>query len=284
MNGLELFVSKDSNDIFIIKCVHDDSRTHDVGSFPGGCNRDYGRYKEKEGPDMNKLKRFGRSLMSKIRSEKGENTITMLIAFPFIWAIIMTILDFGIYMQDRTMLISDLREGARTVAIFGGSSTDPNSATGNALIKAYGINCSDQTHSGQHDYVACLIQNRIAANNAYASIVISDIQCGPYKVNTSSTAGQKASITFMNNADVKIGQAVGCMATYDYAGFPGSALGLLGGNFMMSGMGGNDTSLAQTNKNIQDSGWNHGTVMASAQSEVTMDNDGNGTIDSAIEN
>ena len=76
------------------------------------------------------MKRLASRFKSKLKSEKAENTITMMIAFPLLWAIIMTVLDFGIFMQNRTMLVSDLREGARTVAIFGGSNKS------NALIAA----------------------------------------------------------------------------------------------------------------------------------------------------
>ena len=211
---------------------------------------------------MEKLfKGFGHRLLWKLRSDKAENTITMMIAFPLLWAVIMTILDFGIFMQDRTMLVSDLREGARTVAIFGGTDSSKNT-----LIKAYGTTCElapgiepdkDKGDSAT-DMVGCLVANQIKNNKGYAQITISDIQCGV--VNPTDL---KHHDDPKDSDSVKIGQAVSCAAHYQYQGFPGSALGLLGGNFMMG---------SSANEKIRNSGWNEGTVIVSAQSEVTMDN------------
>ena len=220
------------------------------------------------------MKRLASRFKSKLKSEKAENTITMMIAFPLLWAIIMTVLDFGIFMQNRTMLVSDLREGARTVAIFGGSNKS------NALIAAYGTQCSNGnygtysysgnkstgTWTADEDFVGCLVKHQIANNRGYSQIVISDVQCG---------IQDKADPTkVLPKGNVKIGDAVSCKAHYKYQGFPGSALGLMGGNFMMGngGQGGPEGSIEQANAEIQKSGWNEGDVIVSAQSEVTMNN------------
>lgn len=227
---------------------------------------------------MEKLfKGFGHKLLGKLRSDKAENTITMMIAFPLLWAVIMTILDFGVFMQDRTMLVSDLREGARTVAIFGGTDKSKN-----ALINAYGTTCGLESGAvlgkgnATTDMVGCLVANQIKNNKGYAQITISSIQCGI--ANPTDLNYKDGEITGFNEdskASVKIGQAVSCAAHYKYQGFPGSALGLLGGNFMMGSMGGGsgaDGSIQAANTQIRNSGWNEGTIIASAQSEVTMNN------------
>lgn len=227
---------------------------------------------------MEKLfKGFGPKLLGKLRSDKAENTITMMIAFPLLWAVIMTILDFGIFMQDRTMLVSDLREGARTVAIFGGTDKSKN-----ALINAYGTTCGLESGAvlgkgnATTDMVGCLVANQIKNNKGYAQITISSIQCGI--ANPADLNYKDGEITgFNESADAKvlIGQAVSCAAHYKYQGFPGSALGLLGGDFMMGSMGGGsgaDGSIQAANTQIRNSGWNEGTVVVSAQSEVTMNN------------
>lgn len=237
---------------------------------------------------MEKLfKGFGHKLLGKLRSDKAENTITMMIAFPLLWAVIMTILDFGIFMQDRTMLVSDLREGARTVAIFGGTDSSKNT-----LIKAYGTTCEldpDIEHDAvdaNTDMVGCLVANQIKNNKGYAQITISSIQCGVANPEDLKYVDDKpddpnyGKITGFNEdgkTSVKIGQAVSCAAHYKYQGFPGSALGLLGGNFMMGKGDKNlgtdpDGSTEKANYEIQHSGWNEGTVVVSAQSEVTMNN------------
>jgi Flp pilus assembly protein TadG len=159
----------------------------------------------------------------------------MIIAFPFLWAIIMTVIDMGVFFNDRTLLTADLRDGARTVAIFGGTS----SSDSQNLIEAYGAQCSGG-YATSSDTVSCLVSKKIAANKGYSAITISDITCG----------------VDGDAKNVKIGTATWCQAKYQYSGFPGSALGLLGGSF---------SSQAGTNVN---GSWNDGTIKVSAQSEV----------------
>lgn len=210
------------------------------------------------------FKNAGSKVRRKLRSETAENTITMMIAFPLIWAVLMTILDFGIFMQDRTLLVSDLRDGARTVAIFGSSNKT------SALAAAYGTDCVDSTSGGStdSDLVGCLVRNQIQGNRGYSQIVISNVKCG--KSNPDDPTEP-----FSSDTTIKIGQAVSCSAHYKYEGFPGSALGFMGGNFM--GAGAKDTGsgtgagdLQNVNYQIQKSGWNEGDVVVSAQSEVTL--------------
>lgn len=208
------------------------------------------------------FKNAGSKLRRKLRSETAENTITMMIAFPLIWAILMTILDFGIFMQDRTLLVSDLRDGARVVAIYGGSNRNSQLAT------AYGTGCTDRaTGSGSSDdLVGCLVRNQIQGSRGYSQIVISNVNCGisnPDHPTEPDSSYNK----------VKIGQAVSCAAHYRYEGFPGSALGLMGGNFMGAGSvdDGRNGGLQNVNYQIQKSGWNEGDVVVSAQSEVAVD-------------
>lgn len=206
----------------------------------------------------------GSKLRGRLRSERAENTITMMIAFPLIWAVLMTILDFGIFMQGRTLLVSDLRDGARTVAIYGSSNR------GSALSAAYGTSCDNADSLAEgNDLVGCLVKNQIKGNKGYSQIVISDIRCG---VANPSDPTHPDSAT----RKVKIGQAVSCAAHYKYEGFPGSALGLMGGNFMGAGSknagkgAGYAGDLQNANYQIQQSGWNEGDVVVSAQSEVTL--------------
>lgn len=215
------------------------------------------------------FKNAGSKLRRKLRSETAENTITMMIAFPLIWAVLMTILDFGVFMQDRTLLVSDLRDGARTVAIYGSSNSS------SALAAAYGTGCVDRTSgghagaSGDSDLVGCLVKNQIQGNRGYSQIVISNVKCG--KSNPDDPTNPRST-----SNKIKIGQAVSCAAHYRYEGFPGSALGLMGGNFMGAGAkntaggAGRAGDLQNVNYQIQKSGWNEGDVVVSAQSEVTL--------------
>lgn len=219
-----------------------------------------------------RVRRFSR----RIRSEKAENTITTILVFPLLWCIIMTIIDFGVFNSNGMQLRNDLRDGARTAAIFGG--------TNNKLTQSYGTTCGgDESKNtvGKNDslngkyghkggssnsdnLVTCLVANKINNNPSYINMKLSNIQCGP------------------SLGEVKIGQATWCQASYDYQGMPGSALSLFGIDVQANSDGkprydevdknGNEVGkgVATTTNAQRGTTWNKGTIRASAQSEVTM--------------
>lgn len=216
------------------------------------------------------IRRGVRRFSRRIRSEKAENTITTILVFPLLWCIIMTIIDFGVFNSNGMQLRNDLRDGARTAAIFGG--------TNNMLTESYGTTCGgDESKNtvGKNDslngkyghkggssnsdnLVTCLLANKINNNPSYINMKLSNIQCGP------------------SSGDVKIGQATWCQATYDYQGMPGSALSLFGIDVQSKADGKPqyDTTggkgVATTTNAQNGTTWNKGTIRASAQSEVTM--------------
>ena len=179
----------------------------------------------------------------------------------------MTIIDFGVFNSNGMQLRNDLRDGARTAAIFGG--------TNNMLTESYGTTCGGQGDTAKNDsldgkygqkggssnsnnLVTCLLANKINNNPSYINMKLSNIQCGP------------------SSGDVKIGQATWCQATYDYQGMPGSALSLFGIDVQsnVDGKPQYDTTggkgVATTTNAQNGTTWNKGTIRASAQSEVTM--------------
>lgn len=208
-----------------------------------------------------------KSFTSKIKSEKGENTITTILAFPLLWCLIMTIIDFGAFNMNGMQLRNDLRDGARTAAIFGG--------TNNKLTESYGTACGGGKDDGadklagkygskgggtdSNNLVTCLVANKINNNPSYINMKLSNIKCGP------------------SSGSVKIGQATWCEATYDYQGMPGSALSLFGIDVQSNSDGkpqydeSGGTGVATTANAQRGTTWNKGTIRASAQSEVTMD-------------
>lgn len=222
---------------------------------------------------MKRIKKLFSGIKSSVKSEKAENTITMIIMFPLLWAIIMTIIDFGCYFNNRSLLIQDLRDGARTVAILGG--------TNNELSQAYGVQSTTDSvasacsasdtdlimHGYESDQVTKAVKNKICSNKGYVNYSVYDIQCGPKTTKS-------------------VGQAVWCQADYVYNGMPGSVMSLLGPVFRsMSGY--IDESVTQTNgaesMTISDTGangktelttksgsmgWNGGTLRAAAQAET----------------
>jgi hypothetical protein len=162
----------------------------------------------------------------------------------------MTIIDFGVYVNNTTTLRSDLRDGARTVAIFGGTNTVVSDAYLKECTSTSSQGGSSRGYTTSDNGIACLVSNKINANTSYVNnMVISNIQCGPV-------------------SGVSVGQSTWCSAHYLYTGMPGSALSLFGGGVSSFNTGGGTVATKSG-----DEGWNAGTIKASAQSEVSTNYD-----------
>jgi Flp pilus assembly protein TadG len=181
------------------------------------------------------------------RSERGENTITMLIAFPLLWAVIMTIIDFGVFINNTSTLREDLRDGARIAAVFGGTDNDISAAYGTSCTSTSSEGGSKGGRTDSNNIVSCLVANKINENTSYVNnMIISDIKCGP-------------------SSGTKVGQATWCSAHYLYEGMPGSVFSLFGGGVQSF----NDAGGTVATSSGDSSGWNVGTMKVSAQSEVS---------------
>ena len=201
---------------------------------------------------MGMIRKFRDAIHEHVHSELAENTITFLIALPLLWSLLMTMIDFSTFIGNTATLRSDLRDGARTAAVFGG--------TDNALSAAYGTSCTTTSSEGgnkgggsdDNNIVACLVANKINASTAYVNnMTISEIKCGPSQLS-------------VRQYGIKVGQATWCSAHYSYAGMPGSALSLFGGGVKSFKDAGGSVATTSSDK-----GWNNGTIKVSAQSEVT---------------
>lgn len=210
---------------------------------------------------METMKRLWTRFKTGVRSEKAENTITMIIMFPLLWAIIMTVIDFGVYFNNRSALMQDLRDGARTVSILGGTQNDLSAAygvnsTGSApACKATGGTVNDIIAAAyKTDQVTREVARKVCDNTTYTQMGIYGLKCGP-------------------KATGKVGEATWCEANYVYSGMPGSAFSWFGG--------GNDAPITSTDTDeiavnhgevngdgTPKSGWNAGTIRMSAQSET----------------
>jgi len=96
------------------------------------------------------IRRGVRRFSRRIRSEKAENTITTILVFPLLWCIIMTIIDFGVFNSNGMQLRNDLRDGARTAAIFGGTNNmnqqdNPHLSAGTSIESLNGRLASEKS-------------------------------------------------------------------------------------------------------------------------------------------
>lgn len=134
------------------------------------------------------------------RKEKGDSSVvSFLILIPIVLVLLMNSLDATIFFLNKTSINSVARDGARTVAIFGGAGDEH---TQTQLEKAY----------GGSESVATVTKNSLQNNGSLLSVTINDVSCGP-----AYTA--------------HVGDETFCAVQWQYSPLPGNMLDLFMGIF-----------------------------------------------------
>lgn len=142
--------------------------------------------------------------LSKIKDDNGAaQTIEFLIMTIFLFSLTMTILDFGVFFNNRGVIFNAAGNGARLIAVFGGSKET-------SISNQYGVvkmtnNC--RKNGNINSPTACSVFEELAAQKMTIMTTVDKIECGPDK-----TTG--------------IGDRTYCQVDYSYHGLPGSALSL----------------------------------------------------------
>ena len=227
---------------------------------------------------------------SETHSDDADSTvISMVFVFPILLMMIITMVEVPILFSNRNLMQNDLRQGARTAAILGGTGiTGVSSANklaytysdntacnelgdiDNSWIDPSGVGHKTLT-DGKNDPVACETASAIGNNKSYIAFHIYEIKCGPVKTN-------------------KIGEPTWCQASYYFDGIPGGSMSLIGGwnhfgythqddIYAIQDDNFNKTSNAATTDssgNVTNAGrygMNSGVIRMSAQSEVCLGDD-----------
>lgn len=162
------------------------------------------------------FEKLNKNLKNKKNSERGDTLVTSLILMPVLIALLLTFIDMSVFMANRSQVQGIARDGARTVAIFGGNGTafrqtsleaaygSTNSIIGGSTTES----CSKGVLSG-HTGIECNILDSLKTSTLtsvdYNSL---DVKCSPEKSN-------------------RIGEPVECTIDWKYNGIPGSALSFI---------------------------------------------------------
>lgn len=146
-------------------------------------------------------------ISDRLKEDKAASlTIEFLLLVLLIYIFVVTILDFAVYFNNRAILYSAAGDGARLVAVFGGSEN-------NSISDQYGVvRMTDTCNRAQgivkiSNAVACSVVEQLANQNLNIAITLKSVDCGPPR-----TTG--------------IGDRTYCEIKYDYMGIPGSGLSL----------------------------------------------------------
>lgn len=197
-------------------------------------------------------------IQSRAKSDSADSVvITTVMVWPFLIMMLITMIEVPILFENRFVLQTDLRSGAKTAATLGGVNT-----ISSKLAATYGNAnaCSTMDASAKAilksgwkstDAVTCSTASVIAANKTYINLKVYDLTCSPAVTET-------------------VGATTYCEAKYNYGGIPGGSMSLIGGtqHFGQGTRGltlNNSTDGTNTGSGIQ-----YGHIRMSDQSEVCL--------------
>ena len=143
-----------------------------------------------------------RKFLKGLNSDRGESLVSVLIVMPLLIVMLVTMVDFSVYILNQGQVRAAARDAARTVAIYGGNGTSSGQIT--PIAKAYGTIESCPNHTSAE----CSLIRKLDKDSALVHSQVKDVQCTP-------------------SIATKIGQNVHCDVTWEYKGIAGSALPLM---------------------------------------------------------
>lgn len=177
----------------------------------------------------------------KIKSDKADSLVSAVIILPMMFFMLITTVDFGVYMSNRATIQAIARDGARTVAIMGGDGT---ATSGTPLEAAYGQSRSSVCTSAQNGI----------ASSAYKSSESSAIDCSVMSAINQSTGLVNVEVSAVNcgpNASTFIGQRAYCEVKWSYGGIPGSAMSFTRGDNGEQILGGKNTTTGSAETEVK---------------------------------
>lgn len=155
------------------------------------------------------LKKFKK----RFRNERGDALVSTIIIFPLMIIMLVTAIDFSIYMANRGQVQGVARDGARTVAIMGGNG---NATQATPIEEKYGSSrknaCeeikSEAFKSSTTTAIECNIIKGLESHKGLVNVEIVGVKCNPPKAES-------------------IGDRVTCEVSWKYGGIPGSGLTLM---------------------------------------------------------
>lgn len=148
------------------------------------------------------------------RSDRADSLVTAIIVSPLVVSLIITGVDFGMYMNNKSVIQAAARDGARTVAILGGNSDSTS------IAKTYGISDTCTSLPVDLSNTECEIINKLSAS----SLTQVSLMGKGYEANNEE--GFDEPVKCFPEETSGVGQSVYCEVHWMYKGLPLSSLGL----------------------------------------------------------
>lgn len=167
--------------------------------------------------------------MSYWKKDDGSSELfAAIFMLPIMLAVLISIVDFGAYFVNRQSINSLARDGARSVAIFGGNG---NATQSTPIEKAYGLN-RDEICNGNGDVNTPVFERNLNdykfINGAYTPDSTA-IECNIMRgiIQTSGIHLEVTSVKCSPETTPNISTRTSCAIEWSYRGMPTSPLGLI---------------------------------------------------------
>lgn len=136
-----------------------------------------------------------KQIKNNVRSDDGASaTIELIIIMILLFICLMSVIDYGVYFNNRNVITNTAQNGARLAAVYGGSGDTP-------VAREYGVRnvTSECSRVGAKDNVSCSVFNELKETKGLTNVTIHNVTCGP---NKTSKIGERTycSISWSNRS------------------------------------------------------------------------------------
>lgn len=160
------------------------------------------------------------NLLKRLKSDSGDSLVSAVIVFPLVIMLIITGIDYSIFMSNRAQIQGSVRDAARTVAIMGGNGNQTKSTP---IEYAYGTTrsqaCAGIAAKDAITTIECSLFTTLKSQNGLVNVTFTDTK-----------NNQPKSITCGGEVSTFVGQRVTCKVAWVYNGIPGSIISLMKSN------------------------------------------------------
>lgn len=181
-----------------------------------------------------------KKLKKRVGSDRADSLVSAVFVLPMLFFMLVTTVDFGIYLSNRGQIQAIARDGARTVAIMGG---DGDATSSTSLEYAYGQKRSDVCKKATAQYIGknidskstieCNVIQSLSNNANLVNVEITNVNCGP-------------------DIARAIGEKTFCEVSWNNNGIPGSAMSFARGQDRAgAGLGGEQVTRGSGESEVQ---------------------------------
>lgn len=179
-------------------------------------------------------------MKKRVGSDRADSLVSAVFVLPMLFFMLVTTVDFGIYLSNRGQIQAIARDGARTVAIMGG---DGSATLSTNLEYAYGQSrstvCKDITEQyvgkniDSKTTIECNVIKSLSNNANLVNVEVTDVKCGPLRAQA-------------------IGEKTYCAVYWKNNGIPGSAMSFTRGqDHAGDGLGGTQITRGSGESEVQ---------------------------------